>query len=55
MIGTLRNKRKQDKNSAHNMIEAHLASSGLDIRKAFKGKCNGKDARKAVEKSTYVF
>ena len=54
MIGILRNRRKQDKNSVHNMIEVYLASNGLDMGNAFGGKCNGKDARKALEQSTYV-
>ena len=55
MIGILRNRRKQDKNSVHNMIEVYLASNGLDMGNAFGGKCNGKDARKAMENPHLVF
>ena len=54
MIGTLLNKRKQDKTSIYNKIKAHLASKGLNRGKAFGGKFNGKDAMKAMEQSEYV-
>ena len=33
----------------------HLASKGVDRGKAFGGKCNGKDVRKVMEQTEYVF
>ena len=47
--------RKWDKESVHNKIEGHLASNGLDRGRAFGGKFNGKDARKAMTKPNLVF
>ena len=47
--------RKRDKTSVHNKIEGHLASNGLDRGRAFGGKFNGKDARKAMENPHLVF
>ena len=40
--------RKWDKQSVHTKIEGHLALNGLDRGRAFGGKFNGKDARKAI-------
>ena len=41
-------KRKCDPTSAHNEIEDHWKSNGLDRGKAFGGKFDGKDGRRVI-------
>ena len=47
--------RKWDKESVDSKFKGHLASNGLDRGRAFGGKFNGKDARKAMTKPHLVF